>query len=73
MGEMNIEKVPADKFVAPADGYRLGYYGYCPDDSDADSDTVAVQAPLAEEQYKGKGTPKAPARHSSRIDKGEAK
>lgn len=51
MGEMNIEKVPDDKFVKPEDGYKLGYYGYTPDDTDADSDTVAVQGPLAEAHY----------------------
>lgn len=67
MGEMNIEKVPADKFVAPADGYAAGYYGYCPDDTDADSDTVAVQGPLAEEYYASRKP--APAKPASRGTK----
>lgn len=51
MGELNIEKVPEDKFVKPADGYVSGYYGYTPDDTDADSDTVAVQGPIADAAY----------------------
>lgn len=52
MGELNIEKVPDDKFVRPEDGYATGYYGYTPDDDDADTHTVAEQGPLAEEFYK---------------------
>ena len=67
MGEMNIELVPEDKFVKPADGYAAGYYGYCPDDTDADSDTVAKQGPLAEEYYASrKSAPKAAPKGASK-------
>lgn len=57
MGELNIEKVPEDKFVKPADGYTAGYYGYTPDDTDADSDTVAAQGPIAEAAYSAAAAP----------------
>jgi len=69
MGEMNIEKVDADKFVKPADGYEHGYYGYCPDDTDADSDTVAVQGPLAEEYYSSRKADKPAAKPAPRGTK----
>lgn len=62
MGELNIEKVPEDKFVKPADGYAVGYYGYTPDDTDADSDTVAAQGPIAEAAYSAAPAKTAPAK-----------
>ena len=68
MGELNIEKVSEDKFVKPEDGYQAGYYGYTPDDTDADSDTVAKQGPLAEERYKGKSAPKPASKAAPKGD-----
>lgn len=41
MGELNIEKVDASKFVPPHKGHEVGYFGYTPDDTDDYEYTVA--------------------------------
>lgn len=57
MRELDIEKIEEKDWIKPEDGYQHGYYGYTPDETDADSDTVAVQGPLNDEMYKSKDKP----------------
>lgn len=37
----DLEEVPAEQFVAPADGHEHGYWGYVPDETPNEAYTVA--------------------------------